>query len=149
MNNAMTLWIRLPVSLRQLFSFGLVGVVGTLVDIGLFNVFVGGFGLESLSSKIISTTVAIGATWLGSRYITFRQHRRKALRESIDFFIASLLGGSIAWLCLWISHYVLGFTSLLADNISANVVGFVLGASFRFVAYKFWVYKPSKSTETK
>ena len=34
----------------------------------------------------------------------------------------------------------LGFTSLLADNISANVVGLVLGTAFRFLMYRYWVF---------
>ena len=47
---------------------------------------------------------------------------------------------AIALLCLWISHYVLGFTSLLADNLSTNVVGLALGTAFRFVLYRYWVF---------
>ena len=46
----------------------------------------------------------------------------------------------IALLCLGVSHYVLGFTSPLADNIAANVVGLVLGTAFRFYAYRTWVF---------
>jgi putative flippase GtrA len=41
---------------------------------------------------------------------------------------------------LWVSHYVLGFTSPLADNISANVVGLGLGTLFRFWSYRRWVF---------
>ena len=42
--------------------------------------------------------------------------------------------------CLWFSHYVLGFTSALADNISANVIGLGLGTLFRFWSYRKWVF---------
>jgi putative flippase GtrA len=35
---------------------------------------------------------------------------------------------------------VLGLTSRLADNISANVVGVGLGTVFRFVTYKRFVF---------
>ena len=40
---------------------------------------------------------------------------------------------------------VLGFTSPIADNISANVVGLVIGTAFRFLMYRFWVYGPHRS----
>ena len=43
--------------------------------------------------------------------------------------------------CLWISHYLLGFTSLLADNISSNVIGLALGTAFRFWLYRTWVFR--------
>jgi hypothetical protein len=46
----------------------------------------------------------------------------------------------IAMLCLWVSHYLLGFDNLVADNISKNVVGLFLGTAFRFLLYRFWVY---------
>ena len=45
-----------------------------------------------------------------------------------------------------ISHYVLGFTSLLADNIAANVVGLVLGTAFRFLMYRYWVFGSARRT---
>ena len=61
----------------------------------------------------------------------------------------------IALACLWISHYVLGFASPLADNIATNVIGLALGTAFRFTLYRFWVFRgpapalhPSGGTET-
>jgi hypothetical protein len=46
----------------------------------------------------------------------------------------------IALSCLGISHYVLGYESALADNISANFVGLILGTIFRFWGYHNWVF---------
>jgi putative flippase GtrA len=46
----------------------------------------------------------------------------------------------VAVACLAVSHYVLGFTSPLADNVAANGVGLVLGTAFRYVAYRRWVF---------
>lgn len=135
------LWLRLPNWLRQFIQFGFIGAFATVLDIGLFNVFAAS-GMESLTAKSLAISIAILFSWLGNRYLTFREHRGNPLQESVKFFIASILGAGIALLCLWVSHYVLGFTSLLADNISANVIGTILGLLFRFVTYKFWVYKP-------
>jgi hypothetical protein len=39
-----------------------------------------------------------------------------------------------------VSHYVLGFDNLVADNISGNIVGLFFGTAFRFLLYRFWVY---------
>jgi len=41
---------------------------------------------------------------------------------------------------LTLSHDVLGLTSRLADNISANVIGLALGTVFRYVTYKRFVF---------
>ena len=48
------------------------------------------------------------------------------------FFVFNGLGMLIALACLAVSHYVLGFHSALADNISANVIGLGLAMVFRF-----------------
>ena len=45
---------------------------------------------------------------------------------------------------LGVSHYVLGFTSPLADNISANGVGLVLGTAFRYFCYRYLVFTGSR-----
>ena len=46
----------------------------------------------------------------------------------------------IALTCLATSHYLLGLTSTLADNLSANGVGLALGTAFRFWAYPRFVF---------
>jgi putative flippase GtrA len=55
------------------------------------------------------------------------------------------IGGMLIGLaCLWVSHYLLGFTSLLADNVATNVLGLALGTAFRFTLYKWWVFAPHR-----
>jgi putative flippase GtrA len=135
----------------QLGRFGLVGLVGLTVDVGVFNLLL----LTVLSSddvhdgpliaKIISTTLAIVTNWLGNRYWTFGKERRPHwVREAVEFGIVSVGGMLIALGCLWVSHYALGFESVLADNISSNVVGLVLGTAFRFTFYRLWVFGPTR-----
>lgn len=135
--------------LTQLVRFTAVGGVGFVVDVALFNLLrVTVLAPERMHegpvvAKVISTTVAIILNWLGNRYWTFGEHRRaQALREGIEFFVVSLGGMLIGLACLWISHYLLGFTSLLADNISTNVIGLALGTAFRFWLYRVWVFRP-------
>ena len=67
------------------------------------------------------------------------------MREAVEFFAVSIVGMGIAVACLWFSREVLGFTSLLADNIASNVIGLALGAAFRFVLYRYWVFSPQRS----
>jgi len=38
-----------------------------------------------------------------------------------------------------VSHYVLGFTSLAADN-AASVLGIGLGTALRYIGYKLFVF---------
>ncbi|SKC74475.1 GtrA family protein [Plantibacter cousiniae (nom. nud.)] len=128
-------------------KFGVVGLIGFGLDVLVFNLLrVGVFGHDHLAqsplgAKVISVSVAIVFNWIGNRYWTFREHRRKNfVLELGEYVIVSLGGMAIAVGCLYVSHYVLGFTSLLADNLASNVIGLGLGTLFRFFLYRFWVY---------
>lgn len=138
--------------LAYLLKFGVVGLIGFVIDIALFNALrLGVFGegtwaQSAIGAKTISTSVAIVCNWLGNRYWTFRRHRRRhALREFAEYAIVSVGGMGISLACLWISHHLLGFTSLLADNISTNVIGLALGTAFRFFLYRYWVFGHHRS----
>jgi putative flippase GtrA len=140
---------------RYALKFGVVGLIGYAVDVSIFNALRLGAADDPseilwfhgpLGAKFISVSVATLVTWFGNRYWTFREHRRQNfILELLEFTVIAAIGLGISLACLWISHYVLGYTSLLADNISANVVGLVIATSFRFLAYRFWVYGPQRS----
>ncbi len=129
--------------LRRLGSFTAVGTVAFVVDISLFNILSSGFGVAPILSKVISVAAATGVSWLGSRYVTFRELGGRSKRqEAVLFGLTNLVGLGIAAGCLFVSHYVLGLTSAFADNISGNVVGVLLGNLFRYFAYRFVVFQP-------
>jgi len=135
----------------QFARFGVVGLVGLIIDLGIFNLLRAtvlspeNFHEGPVVAKIISTAVAIIANWIGNRFWTFREHRgRQLTREFLEFLVVSLGGMVIGVACLWVSHYLMGFTSILADNIATNVVGLALGTLFRFTFYRLWVFAPHR-----
>lgn len=137
--------------IAQFTRFGAVGLVGLAIDLGVFNLLrLTVFAPESIHegpvlAKLVSTSLAIVANWIGNRYWTFREHRgRQLMREFVEFVAVSLGGMAIGLACLWVSHYLLGFTSILADNIATNVVGLALGTLFRFALYRLWVSAPHR-----
>lgn len=141
----------MPALVTQLTRFGLVGLVGLAVDVGVFNLLLvtvlnpESVHIGPIVAKVISTSLAIVTNWLGNRHWTFRHDRRHNwLREGVEFVIVSIGGMAISLLCLWVSHYVLGFTSLLADNVATNGIGLLLGTAFRFTFYRIWVFKPRR-----
>ncbi|WP_104116763.1 GtrA family protein [Arthrobacter sp. B1805] len=131
-------------ALQRLGSFTAVGTVAFVVDISAFNILASGVGVGPITSKVISVVLATGVSWLGSHYVTFREFAGRPKRqEALLFGLTNLAGLGIAAACLAISHYALGLTSPLADNISANVVGVLLGNVFRYIAYRFFVFRPA------
>jgi putative flippase GtrA len=134
---------------REMVKFGAIGALAYVVDTYVYNLLrtgvwpVGDAPLahKPLLSKVISVAVATVVAWLGNRYWTFRHRRRAAMRSEFVLFVVMNVGGLVIALgCLWFSHYALGLTSVLADNISGNLVGLVLGTLFRFWAYRQFVF---------
>jgi putative flippase GtrA len=126
----------------EVAKFGVVGVACFVIDVGIFNAMQSGPPhLGALSSKVISVAVAATASYFANRYWTWR-HRAYSgfVREYGRFVALTVLGLLIAEACLGISHYLLGFHGPLADNLSANLFGLVLGAAFRFWSYRRWVF---------
>lgn len=128
-------------------KFGLIGGLGFVVDVGIFNLlrFAGDPGLlehKPLTAKAISVAAATIVTYLGNRHWTWRDRARSGARREVSlFFLLNGFGMLVAVVCLAISHYLLDLRSPLADNVSANVVGLLLGMVFRFWSYRTFVFK--------
>lgn len=128
--------------LRELAKFGIVGALAFVIDFGLYNALrLGPLTDRPTTAKIISSMVAIFFAYLGNRFWTYRHRPRTGYaRETALFFVFNVLGVCIALLCQGFTHYVLGLDSLLADNLSVNGLGLVLGTAFRFWSYRKFVF---------
>lgn len=128
--------------LHELAKFGVVGAIAFVVDVGTFNLLRNGaMDDKVLTAKIVSTVFATTVAFIGNRQWTFRHRERAGLRrEYVLFFVLNGLGLAISLSFLALSHYVLGFTSPLADNISANIVGMAFATIFRFWSYRRYVF---------
>ncbi|WEK59872.1 MAG: GtrA family protein [Candidatus Microbacterium colombiense] len=133
----------------QLASFGGVGLLAFIVDVGGYNLLRATIMPDQVIwAKVLSVAIATGVAWLGHRYLTFRTTRRPAVAKELLLFLLANGGGLLlAAGSLFVSHYVLGFTSALADNIAGNVIGLILGTLFRYFAYRFLVFRtPQEAT---
>ncbi len=133
--------------LRTVLSFGIVGLGGMVIDVGVFNALrLGVFGHGALIDKpltaaVISASLAIVFNWIGNRFWTFRKQRRADVgRELLEYGAVAMLGLGVGLLCLAVSHYLLGLHSIAADNIAKNVVGLGLGTVVRFTLSRWWVW---------
>jgi len=133
--------------IHEVGKFGVVGLIALVVDVGLFNLlmYAGNPGIladKPLTAKGIAVIVATTVSFALNRNWTFAQRggRSTVTREYLLFFLFNGIAMCIALACLWFSHYALGLTSPLADNISANGIGLVLGTLFRFWAYRTYVF---------
>jgi putative flippase GtrA len=124
----------------ELAKFGVVGLIGSIIDLGGAAYLHGAMGIGPLSAKALSITAATIVTYLGSRFWTFRHRVNQALlREGTLFVALNVVGLVIAEAVIAFTTYGLGYKSALAYN-AASVAGTGLGTIFRYFSYKKWVF---------
>jgi putative flippase GtrA len=124
----------------ELVKFGIVGGLGTIIDLGGAAVLHSVYHLGPLESKALSITAATIFTYLGSRFWTFRHRENQAVhREALLFVVLNVIGLILAELVIAFTTYGLGLKGPLAYN-AASFIGTGLGTVFRWYAYRRWVF---------
>jgi putative flippase GtrA len=120
------------------------GGLGYVVDVASFNLLRSQFFLSTADpsyARIVAVALAMVVTYLGNRLFTWRGQSTGDRRREIGLFIVfNIIGLGLSVATLVISHDLLGMTSRVADNVSANVIGLALGTIFRYWSYKRFVF---------
>jgi putative flippase GtrA len=125
-----------------------VGGLATAVSVLGFNALVHGTLIGSppmreqpIPAYVLVNVVAGLVAYLGLWLWAFSHRDVDNPAKSVVRFFA--LGGvtmAIPVMCLAVSRYLLGFSDVWADNISANVVGLGLGTATRFWVFRRYVF---------
>jgi len=144
----MLAWLRSHAA--ELGRFGVVGIAGVVLNLAVFNwLRLGPLSEDStflgqedrvVTAKVIATVVSVVFAWAAHRWWTFRgQRTHRPLREFVIFGLVNLVAIVAEAGVLALSHYVLAFTSLAADNV-ASILGIGVGTVMRYVGYKVLVF---------
>jgi putative flippase GtrA len=141
------LYLRYRTLVHEALKFCVVGGVGVIITDGGTNLLVAKNHMDWLVANVIATVVAIGFTYIGSRYWTFKHRERSAnvTRETVLFYVLAVVGLIIQLLCLGFTTKVLGYKHGLAPNI-ALLGGICLATLFRFWSYRKWVFRAPLTT---
>ena len=124
----------------ELVKFGIIGGLGTIIDLGGAAVLHSAYHEGPLESKALSITAAMIFTYLGSRFWTFRHRENQPVhREALLFVALNVAGLVLAELVIAGTTYGLGLKGQLAYN-AASFIGTGLGTIFRWYAYRKWVF---------
>lgn len=128
--------------LTEILRFLSVGGMNWVVDLAVFNIVRAATdGRHVMAAKVAAVAVATLFSWVVNRHWTFSARATDTPSRELGGFVLVNVAGMLPPLaCLWISHHLLGLTSVLADNISANVVGLVLGTLLRYLGYRAFVF---------
>ena len=124
--------------LKEISAFGLVGAIGFIIDVSLFNLF---FDQGQIIAKTISTAVATVVTYAGNRYFSFSHRARSGIgRETSIFFSINLVALGVSLAIIGFAEYPLHFKHhVFAMNV-VNILTIGLGTIFRFWSYKRFVF---------
>lgn len=141
-------WVRERASI--LARFGVVGVAGIVVNLGVFNalrlgplgpdVSVGGNDDRVVTAKVLATVVSILFAWVAHRGWTFKgQRRHRPAKELALFGAVNAVAIVVEAGLVALTHHGFGWTSLLADNAS-SLVGIGLGTIVRYFGFTAFVF---------
>ena len=102
----------------ELAKFGVVGLIGSVIDLGGAAYLHGAVGVGPMVAKGLSIIAATVVTYLGSRFWTFRHRVNQALlREGTLFVALNIVGLAIAECVIAVVTYGLGKEGTLAYNV--------------------------------
>jgi putative flippase GtrA len=136
--------------IAEVGRFLAVGGAATIVALIIFNLLVHGFNTgehamladQPILAYVLANSVGMGVSYYGSRHWAFRDRPPVTSDGGLtSFVVINLLTMLIPIGCLAISRDVLGLDDPLSDNVSANMIGLVLGLAARFALFRTYVFK--------
>jgi dolichol-phosphate mannosyltransferase len=126
---------RQPATWVQLLKFGLVGGSGYLINLGVFALLAGSFGVHHAIAAVGAFAVAVTNNFLWNRYWTFGPGEGPAHFQAARFFAVSLasLGLNLAILELLISSHTVG-------ELTAQAIAVAAAMPFNFLGNKLWTF---------
>ncbi|HVA11225.1 MAG TPA: GtrA family protein, partial [Candidatus Dormibacteraeota bacterium] len=144
---------------HKVIRFGCVGVVGTLTDLTLLNIFVFGFGLNILVGNLFSASISITMSYFLNHAIVFRREYEISLRLFLKFITITGLSILVVQTVVIYSfehiftiarlHAMFGNelssvrTRFLQVN-GAKATAVLFGMTWNFVLYHFVVFRHPK-----
>jgi len=123
----------------QFLRFGVVGIVGFLVDAGVLQLMLW-LGLGPYRGRLVSFLAAATGTWLGNRRFTFNADReRPSHREWLRYVSLMVVGGVVNY-----GAYVtclMGSALVQTYPVIGVAVGSIAGLVVNFLSSRYLVFK--------
>ena len=122
MNYLNEIWVRseIPAVLgrEKILGFFLIGVVSTLIDVGLLYFFTEYFGIWYIWSATVSYTCGMVASFFLNKYLNFRDTDRHYLRQFLSFALISMSSLALTLGILYLAVEIFSISYLLGKIIA-------------------------------
>lgn len=144
----------------QAGKFSMVGILNTIIDLGIFNVLIFIFKMNPITANIFAVGAAIINSFFWNKFWTFKDKETKHVVKEVALFISLSLIGMLLntsvlkllseiWvapgnLAVTIVHFI-GLSSIFSDEFVfinfAKAWGLGVSMIWNFLAYKKIVFK--------
>ena len=126
--------------LSSFMRFGLVGTVGFLVDGGVLQALVTLAGWGPIEARAVSFPIAVCATWLLNRNITFRASRDRSVYRSLARYVGvSLAGASVNFIVY--TSLVFASNAMAASPIMPLAIASIVALIFNYLGSKHFAFR--------
>ena len=136
----------------RFIKFAIVGVCGSVIDFGFFNLLTLAFSVSSIASSIVSFSLAVINNFVLNRFWTYPETRQNPIyKPLIQFVMVSCLGLAIRVpLFAWLEKVLIPLAAktiphvltptIVGHNVSlALVIGVVM--LWNYFVNRFWTFK--------
>lgn len=123
--------------IKEIFKFGIVGFLGTLVNILFLYLFTEIFGIYYLFSAIFSFFIAMSNNFIFNKVWTFGENlRNKVTKKYLQFGFVSIVALLFNLIFLYFFTEIVGIHYLVSQ-----VLAILLSFGFNFIGNKFLTFK--------
>ncbi len=126
---------RRPASWWQLIKFGLVGVSGYLVNLGVFALLSGNLGVHHILAAVGAFAVAVSSNFFWNRHWTFAAGHGHAGFQAARFFTVS-----VAALLVNLVVLELLVEGAAMGDLPAQAIAVAIAMPFNFLGNKLWTF---------
>ncbi len=144
--------------IERFLKFAVVGVIGAVLDFGIFNLLNEVLGVTPLYASMVSFVAAIISNFLWNRFWTYPDSRNKTVTAQVlQFVLVSTIGLTIrALLFTPFEKVILTFSSqvvppnfvvepsFVGHNVTLAILVLIV-MFWNFFANRFWTYNDVKS----
>ncbi len=132
-----------PVEMKRFFKFALVGISGSVVDFGVFNILASWLGVNSTISQAVSFTLAVFNNFIWNRLWTYPETRKTSLlKPFLQFGFVNVIGlGIRTILFTLVEPWMIKLSTIVLPNFSKpTIIGHNLALAFVILVVMLWNY---------
>lgn len=123
--------------IKQIFKFGIVGVIAFVIDYGFLYLFYKVIGINHLLSAALSFTISVVVNYILSiKYVFDVDKEKSSKRNFILFIVFSVIGLGLTELIMYIGVDKLDFKVMLVKIVATAIV-----MIFNFITRKIFLEK--------